>query len=345
MAFEEICFANNLRKIRMERGIKMTEVARKTGLSLSAMSKIEKGYRRINQKVMLKLCGVLNCKVSDLFIKENDSDAIKHWQTEISRRFKENESSGLKIFGAGLRHIRKSIGKTIVQAAKEAKMTLSVYHHIEVGQRDVYEDEIKNLANMTGRTPEALVKEIYQLHEQGKLKKATDATETDAPKSITMPGGNLGMGGINIAGVLYGAKMYELTRNRMIPIFGTPSNDGIAFKKSDEKMIIAPSSLEGQQDIYAIIPNSRRMNNVLPPRSYALVNPTSAVQAGDLAILLSKNFDDIKESDKVTGQIVIVREDPDSGKLSGHLYNPDEKIAIGPNHKGKLHKVIQVIIE
>lgn len=342
MAFEEICFANNLRKIRLERGIKMTEIARRTGLSLSAMSKIEKGYRRINQKIMLKLCDVLNCKVSDLFIKENDNDAIKHWQTEMSRRFKENENSGLKIFGAGLRHIRKAIGKTIVQAAKDAKMTLSVYHHIEVGQRDVYEDEIANLAAMTGRSPETLIKEIYQLHENGKLKKAKDATN-DAPKSITMSGGNFG--GINVAGVLYGAKMYELTRNRMIPIFGVPSADGIAFKKSDEKMIIAPAALEGQNEIYAVIPNSRRMGNVLPPRSYALVNPDAAVQSGDLALLLPKNFADIKEGDKAAAQIVSVRENPDDGKLTGRLFNPDEKIAIGPNSKGKLHKIIQIIIE
>lgn len=342
MAFEEICFPNNLRKIRLERGIRMTEIAKKTGLSLSAMSKIEKGYRRINQKIMLKLCDTLNCKVSDIFIKENDDGAIELWQSEMQRRFGENENAGLKIFGAGLRHIRKGTGKTILQAANDAKMTLSVYHHIEVGQRDVYEDEIKDLAAMVGRTPETLIREIYDLHEAGKLKKAKDST-ADTPKSITMSGGNYA--GINVAGVLYGAKMYELTRSRMIPIFGAPSTGGINFKKSDEKMIIAPASMEGLPDIYAVVPNSRRMHNVLPARSYALVNPSAPVQSGDLAVWFPKNFADIKDNETIAANIVIVKDDMKDGKLFGYIFNPDERVVISPNQKGRLHKIVQIIIE
>lgn len=46
MAMEEICFPNNLRQIRMDANLKMTKVAEEMGLSLSAMSKFEKGYRR-----------------------------------------------------------------------------------------------------------------------------------------------------------------------------------------------------------------------------------------------------------------------------------------------------------
>ena len=41
-----------------------------------------------------------------------------------------------------MRKIRQQSGKTIAQAAKEAGMTLSVYHKIEVGQREIYKNEI-----------------------------------------------------------------------------------------------------------------------------------------------------------------------------------------------------------
>jgi transcriptional regulator with XRE-family HTH domain len=344
MAFEEICFPNNLRRIRMERGVKMTEIARRTGLSLSAMSKIEKGYRRINQKIMVKLCDCLNCKISDLFIKETDKDDVATWQNEMSRRVENNENRGLKIFGSGLRHIRKSLGKTIVEAAKESKMTLSVYHNIEVGKRDVYESELSNLAKMTGRAPEVLIKEIYQLHEAGKLKDTKNAEKEDVPQSIAIPGSGM-LGGVNVSGVLYGAKMYELTRSRMIPVFGMPEDKHIAFKKSDEKMIIAPSSLEGRDDVYAVIPNSKRMAGVLPSRSYVIVDPKAQVQIGDIAVLLSRKMDEIKIGEKATANIIVIKEDFESGKTFGVMFNPDEKIEIKSGNRGTLHKVIQIIIE
>ena len=53
MAQEEIIFPNNIRNIRLANGMKMTELARRANLSLSAVSKIEKGVRRLNQKQLL----------------------------------------------------------------------------------------------------------------------------------------------------------------------------------------------------------------------------------------------------------------------------------------------------
>ncbi len=47
MAQEEIIFPNNIRNIRLAAGMKMTELARRANLSLSAVSKIEKGVRRL----------------------------------------------------------------------------------------------------------------------------------------------------------------------------------------------------------------------------------------------------------------------------------------------------------
>ncbi len=51
MAQEEIIFPNNIRSIRIGKGMRMTELARRSYLSLSAVSKIEKGVRRLNQNL------------------------------------------------------------------------------------------------------------------------------------------------------------------------------------------------------------------------------------------------------------------------------------------------------
>ena len=46
---EEIIFPNQIRMIRRTRGKTMKELASVLGVSLSAISKIEKGYRRIDE--------------------------------------------------------------------------------------------------------------------------------------------------------------------------------------------------------------------------------------------------------------------------------------------------------
>ena len=47
---EEIIFPNQIRMFRRLRGRSMQELADHLGVSLSAISKIEKGYRRVDQE-------------------------------------------------------------------------------------------------------------------------------------------------------------------------------------------------------------------------------------------------------------------------------------------------------
>ncbi|MCL2538492.1 MAG: helix-turn-helix domain-containing protein [Alphaproteobacteria bacterium] len=339
MAWEEVIFPNNIRNIRLSRGMKMTAVARQAGLSLSAMSKVEKGVRRLNQKQLLTLCGILDCKLSDIFIKESDQSA-GYWESEMTRRLSDNENSGLKIFGTGVRTLRRKIGKTIANAAKDAKMTLSVYHKIEVGQREVYEDEIENLAHALGLNAESMFKAIAELFESGALTKQISKVEEKA-RAVLTP--NNPAAGLSMHGALYGSKIYDSARKKLVPVFGTPGDKNIVFKKSDEKMIVMPMNLEGESGIYAVIPNIRRMGVMFPNRSYLFVNPDVVPQPGDLAIALDEDFEKLEPDTKTHARIVMVGEDA-KGNLYGHMVAPDEKIPV-KNTGGRLHKVVQIVIE
>lgn len=335
MAQEEIIFPNNIRNIRAARGMRMTELARRANLSLSAVSKIEKGVRRLNQKQLLNVCSILGCKLSDLFIHETDKYADK-WQNEIKRRLTDNEGSGLKIFGSGIRKIRQRADKTIAEAASQANMTLSVYHKIEVGQREIYENEIEPLAKAFGYTVSQLFDEIARLYNSGELNKQINKVK-ERVKSVLEPCNPAS--GLNMACGLYGAQLYDSARKKLIPVFGVPSGKSIKFKKSDENMIVAPASLEGCCCVYAIVPNSKRLGGVIPESSYVFADTSATPVAGDLAVFIEEDFNTIKEDDVVNAHIAVVRKDA-NGKLYGHLAGPDEKIT------GKtVHKVIMVIMQ
>lgn len=335
MAQEEIIFPNNIRNIRLANGMKMTELARRANLSLSAVSKIEKGVRRLNQKQLLNICNILGCKLSDIFIKESD-DVAGAWQTEIKRRLADNETSGLKIFGSGIRKIRQQKGKTIAKAAKDAGMTLSVYHKIEVGQREIYENEIEPLAKSFAYTVDSLFDKIASMYKSGELNKQINKVK-ERVKSVLVPGNP--MSGIDMHDGLYGAKLYDSARKKLVPVFGIPEGKAIAFKKTDETMIVAPASLEGRKGVYAVIPNSKRLNGFIPEKSYVFADALSTPSVGDLAVFISEDFESLHSDAKTVAHIAVVKQDS-KGKLYGQISSPEEKIT-----PKSMHKVIMIVTE
>ncbi|MDE5615551.1 MAG: helix-turn-helix domain-containing protein [Alphaproteobacteria bacterium] len=335
MAQEEIIFPNNIRNIRLACGMKMTELARRANLSLSAVSKIEKGVRRLNQKQLLNICNILGCKLSDIFIKESD-DVADQWQSEIKRRLNDNENSGLKVFGSGIRKIRQKTGKTIAQAAKDAGMTLSVYHKIEVGQREIYENEIEPLAKSFAYSVESLFDEIAKLYKSGALNKQISKVK-ERVKSVLVPGNPLS--GIDMHGSLYGAKLYDSARKKLVPVFGMPAGKSITLKKSDKTMIVAPMPLEGRNGIYAIMPNTKRLGGFVPEKSYVFADANATPAPGDLAVFIDADFASMESDATATAQIAIVKSDT-KGRLQGQIASPEEKIT------GKsVHKVIMIVME
>ena len=155
---EEIIFPNQIRMYRRLRGRSMQELADHLGVSLSAISKIEKGYRRVDQEQLVRVAEFLDCPLQELFVNEQNSqqEIVQAWRREQERRNKINEKTGLKTLGAGLRQIRNEKNLTLIEVSESSDMTLSVYHRIEIGQREVSDKEFKNIAKALGITPEEL---------------------------------------------------------------------------------------------------------------------------------------------------------------------------------------------
>ncbi len=336
MAQEEIIFPNNIRNIRLAAGMKMTELARRSGLSLSAISKIEKGVRRLNQKQLLNICNILGCRLSDIFIKDTDEVATK-WQNEIARRMNDNEDSGLKIFGSGLRKIRQESGKTIAQAAKDAGMTLSVYHKIEVGQREIYENEIEPLARSFAHSVESMFDKIAELYKSGELVKQMNKVK-EKVTAVLSPGDSAADFDENHEH-LFGAKLYNNARRKLIPVFGTPDGKAIVFKKSDTKIIPAPANLEGRTNVYAVVPNSKRLGGFIPTKSYVFADSKKTPAVGDLAVFIDADFKSLNPEEQIMANIAVVRRDS-KGNVYGQMSGPDEKITAKT-----MHKVIMILTE
>ncbi len=318
---EEIIFPNQIRMHRRLRGVPMQVLADHLGVSLSAISKIEKGYRRLNQEQLIQVAELLDCALQDLYVNEQNSeqDVVQAWKREQDRRSKINQSAGLKTLGAGLRHIRNEKGLTLIEVSEHADMTLSVYHRIEMGQREVSDSEYRNIARALSMTVDKLKNEIKKLDSAGQLSDIIEHND-------------------NRYKVLNNTRYANLNGNAggdddaaMIPIYGQGNAEGnIVIEKSGNfKEMACPHQLQNKQDIYAVNLCTRRLGSLLSSRAVLILDPNEVVSAGDIALYY------INENET---KLLSIRED-ENGQLYGLRWNPDERINFNNSDLTKLHKV------
>lgn len=322
---EEIIFPNQIRMYRRLRGRSMQELADHLGVSLSAISKIEKGYRRIDQEQLVRVAELLDCPMQDLFVNEQNSqeDVVLSWRREQERRNKINEKAGLKTLGAGLRQIRNEKNLTLIEVAESSDMTLSVYHRIEMGQREVSDKEMRNIARSMGYTPEELKAAIQNLSDKGLLEEIIQHNDAKY-RLLSNPRGAI-------------STFDTAPRDaQKLPVYGIPGREGNIFIDIDNeiKWVARPLSLQGKKDAYGVNLCTRRLGSLLPARSVLLVDPQDVVSVGDIAVYMRSSEE---------ASILSIRED-DEGKLYGIRWNPDEKISLSDEDLGKLHKVVAIYL-
>lgn len=318
---EEIIFPNQIRMYRRLRGRSMQELADHLNVSLSAISKIEKGYRRVDQEQLVRVAEFLDCPLQELFVNEQNSqqEIVLAWRREQERRNKINEKSGLKTLGAGLRQIRNEKNLTLIEVAESADMTLSVYHRIEMGQREVSDKEMKNIAKALKMPLDELKSQIKDLDENGFLEEIIQRNDAKY-KLLSTPRGAIA----SFAG--------SLQEREQISVFGTAGKNGDVIIDVEEeiKKVDCPISLQNKKDAYAVNLCTRRLGNLLPSRSILFVDPQEPVSVGDIAVYYTTETE---------AKIISIREN-EAGQLYGIRYNPDEKIILTNDDLQKTHRVV-----
>ncbi len=321
---EEIIFPNQIRMYRRLRGRSMQELADHLSVSLSAISKIEKGYRRVDQEQLVRVAEFLDCPLQDLFVNEQNSqlEVVQSWRREQERRNKINEKSGLKTLGAGLRQIRNEKNLTLIEVAESSDMTLSVYHRIEMGQREVSDKEFKNIAKALSMSPEELKEEIKSLDDKGMLEEIIQRNDAKY-KLLSTPRGAI-------------SSFTTSGECPKIPVYGTAGKDGdiIVDPENETKRVCCPPQLATKKEVYAINLCTRRLGSLLPTRSVMIVDQNDVVSVGDIAVFYATPNE---------AKILSIRED-ENGQLYGLRWNPDERIEIGNDDLNKIHKVVAIYL-
>ncbi len=322
---EEIIFPNQIRLQRKKKGVSMQALADYLGVSLSAVSKIEKGYRRLNQEQLISVAELTDCSLQDLYVNEQNSghEVVQTWLKEQERRNRINVEAGLKVLGAALRYIRTNKDMTLMEVAEHADMTLSVYHRIEMGQREVSEKEFSNIAKAYGFDSKKLREKIQELKDSGFLEEIIHKTDEKYKSLATPKGSHVSM---------YGVYTGDMP---LIKVYGTPAQNGnirMDFDDEEAKEVACPFSLMNKRDAYGVNLCTRRLGSLLSNRAILFVDPQDVASVGDIALLYVSE----------TEAMVLSLREGENGELYGLRFNPDEKIKISEEDLSKLHKVVAI---
>ena len=324
LKMEEIVFPNQIRMYRRLHGMSMQELADHLGISLSAISKIEKGYRRLSQEQLIQVAELIDCSMQDLYVNEQNSqqEVVQAWKREQERRNKINLNAGLKTLGAGLRHIRNDKNLTLMEVAENSDMTLSVYHRIEMGQREVSESEYSHIAKALSMSVEELKTQIKNLSEKGLL---DDIIEHNDVRYKLLNNARYSSA--------YSSSQSE-NENITIPVYGISNESGdiVIDRTSNFKEVPCPVQLQNKPESYAVNLCTRRLGSLLPSRAILFVDTTEVVSAGDIALYYI---------DEKTAKLISVRED-ENGQLYGLRWNPDERTNFNNSDLTKIHKVVAI---
>ncbi|MBO5441115.1 MAG: transcriptional regulator [Alphaproteobacteria bacterium] len=323
---EEIVFPNQIRINRKMRGVSMQDLADRLGISLSAISKIEKGYRRLNQEQLITVAEVLDCSLQDLYVNEQNSqhDVVMAWKKEQERRQEINKSSGLKVLGAALRYIRNEKSLTLIEVAENAEMTLSVYHRIEMGQREVSDKEYKNIAKALGLEVEDLKAEVKRLDEAGVLEEIIIHNDTKYK-----------INNMNRMAIDHNNNLVDFDALK-VPVFGVSGSEGsiIVDRSISGKEAIKPANLFDKHDVYGVSLCTRRLGSIISSRAIMFVAPSEVASVGDIALYYKT---------EQQAFVVSLRED-ETGQLYGLMWNPEERIYFNNDDFKKIHKVVDIAL-
>lgn len=322
---EEIVFPNQIRIQRKMHGVSMQDLADKLSISLSAISKIEKGYRRLNQEQLLLVAEILDCSLQDLYVNEQNSqhEVVIAWKKEQERRQEINKSSGLKVLGAALRYIRNDKSLTLIEVAERADMTLSVYHRIEMGQREVSDKEYKNIAKALDMEVDNLKAEIKKLDEAGALEEII--THNDTKYKVN-----------NMTRMIAEQSSYIDIEALKVPVYGLSGTDGaiIIDRTNSSKEATKPANLFEKRDVYGVSLCTRRLGSILSNRAVMFVAPSEVASVGDIALYYKSEQEAF---------VVSVRED-ETGQLYGLMWNPEERIYFSNDDFNRIHKVVDIAL-
>jgi transcriptional regulator with XRE-family HTH domain len=332
----EIVFPNNIRGLRLRRGMTQAQVGRmmEPPVGESAVSKMESGERRLTNMQLANLAAILDCPPDEIPVVtgRDSAEGVQRWQKAQQEVVGSSIASGAAAAGYVLAQLRKKHGKTMQHVASAIGMTLSVYHRMETASRMIQAEEIDKVAKLYGLTSSELIA-LFERRTTDNLRKLQEGVPVEqllprAPRSLLKDDAKWGRLGALERYALRRSLRYSpatpYTEPTSLPLRGQmKAGRNASYRFTIDRDAIAEQValhdlLRPSETGFLVRNFSQRLGVLLRPGALAYVDPEIPAAMGDIVFLTRQ--DGTADAAVVVGDGI--------GPLMLKMYNPEEQIPI-----------------
>ena len=316
---------NRIKKERENLNLSREDLAKKIGVSYSAIAMYEQGNREPNNEILLKMCEIFDCSMDYLIGLTSHHNPKEELEKELYKfDLTENEyCDAINCF------MNDNIqGLSFVILFSDEKTSQTKEYNVLLTILSYVSDYISNIHLPNNKTT---IDPITKKNFEKELEKAYRPAKRlllSLDKSKIIHNYN------NSTNVSYNKKYY------MCPVYGQISagQPNWAEECIEGQLPIDPElmGILNPEEHFFLRVNGESMNNVVKNGAFALIHKQDMVEDGEIAVVLVNGYDATLKRFTKKGDVVVLEPDSSDASFKTQIYDKSTPIKILGKYVGKM---------
>lgn len=336
---------SRIKKERENLNLSREDLAKKLGVSYSAIAMYEQGNREPNNEIILKMCEIFNCTIDYLMGKSIHRTSQEELKNYLKKEIEEDLIKNLKALELDENELEQAITAFLDNYIyiSDEPTSIQIYDMEDSVVYYAYELLVKYYFKLIDKETSILLNEPKKLsNKQDIFEKAEELAWIKMKNLINDLDKNKVISNLTS---LERAKKHisKITQDNkifMCPVYGriAAGQPNWAEECMEGKMPIDPELMNiiNPEECYFLKVNGESMNKVIKNGAFALIRKTDWVENGEIAVVLVNGFDATLKKFTKQGDLVILEPMSNDPNFTTQVYNKDTEIKIIGKYIGKM---------
>ena len=346
---------NRIKKERENSNLSRNDLAKKIGVSYSAIAMYEQGNREPSNEILLKMCEIFNCSMDYLMGKSNQKNILQNEASleDIKKYYEEKINVALKnkyigeFLKLGLKNSEvDNLMKILISEDEETTKNYiaildSLFRFLSSSYDEHTIQKIKDLILAYNEEKLMVLAEQQQfLQKKQKIINQQLINEHIDELHPSISGKASASLDEKLHALLNYLDKYNINKFYMVPVYGriAAGQPNWAEECIEGRIPIDPElmNIVNPEECYFLHVNGESMNKEIKNGAYALIRKTDFVKNGEIAVVLVNGYDATLKKFSKQGDLVILEPMSDDSSFTTQVYNKDTEIKIIGKYIGKM---------
>lgn len=314
---------NRIKKERENLKLSREDLAKKLGVSYSAIAMYEQGNREPNNEIILKMCDIFNCSID--YLMGNSEDKTQTSLDDIEKYYKEkteillknkyiNEFLNLKLSDFEIENLIKIITSDDSKITKNYSALLnSLFSLLSINHSEDILNKVKKLIINYNQEKIDLLNEEMNIYKKEKQKNEEKMKKEHIDKlHPSISGKKSATLDENLESLINYMDKYNMKEVILLPIFGkiTAGQPILADEYIEGYLPVDPNiyGIKTSDDYFYLRVSGESMNLKIHNGDYALIHKQDYAENGDIVVAIVNGDDEatLKRYKKINDEMVML---------------------------------------